>query len=83
MHKLPYFNILIWLTPSRGNIDEMVSFELSDDEFAIQRGFIPSDSDGNNGVSEVSLSFNVNEAIKLRDFLNFALPVDLVKADEL
>lgn len=69
---LPYYEIRLLLATLGGTTDESVEFELNDDELYIKRKAQPA-LNGYPEVPEVFLNFTIDQAVELRDFLNFAL----------
>ena len=73
--KLPYLKIETYLDTTDDHADEPVDIFLDCDEmrFVRQPAIAEKDFDA---IPEVDLTFSIESAIRLRDFLNFALPVD-------
>jgi len=75
MKESPFSRIEMHIPTLYDNADEDVDFILYDDELIIKRKGAPEEREkGLCALLEVDLAFNINSAIKLRDFLNFALP---------
>ena len=75
LKELPFYKIEMHIPTLYDNADEYVDFILYDDELIINRKGAPEEREkGLCALLEVDLAFNIKSAIKLRDFLNFALP---------
>jgi len=72
---VPYYKIEMHIASVGDDADESVDFILYLDELCIRRDGAPEDKDKNfDMLPEVDLTFTIGDAVKLRDFLNFALP---------
>ena len=78
MKDLPYFKTSIFLHVDDDLDSESVDFEITNDDcFTISRQDTPACNTNPEKFIEISgfsVDFSINEAIRLRDFLNHALP---------